>query len=186
MTGFQSTTTESLGLLVPASVSPMVPAVSSHARRQRHIEAPKIWNFPVIVRRFSGVPGDLGWSEIVAGDVRNQFQVVARHKSGGINGNENRSKPRFSELNRWRSGQFPATTTAGIRRSASKLQMGTKHGRWGGRNRKNSSGQSCGFGSRIRVNGSKFLSLSLSLGFSLSNAISVPVITFCSFFFSLI
>uniref|UniRef100_A0A1S8ACY8 Uncharacterized protein n=1 Tax=Citrus limon TaxID=2708 RepID=A0A1S8ACY8_CITLI len=129
VTGLQSTTTGSLGLLVPASVSPTVVAVSRHARCWRRIEAPKIRKFPVIVRRFSGVPGDRGWSEIVAGDVRNQLQVVVRHKSDGINGDENRSWPPLSSSNRRGSGQFPATRTTGIRRSASKLQIGTKYGR---------------------------------------------------------
>ena len=56
----------------------------------------------MVVRRVLGVPGGSGWSGKVAGDVRNQFQVVARHKSGGINGDEIGSKPRLSELDRRR------------------------------------------------------------------------------------
>ena len=72
-------------------------AVTSHPRRQRRIEAPKIQNFPLIVRRFPGVLGGCGWSGNVAGDVRNQFQVVVRRKSGGINDGKNGSKPRVSD-----------------------------------------------------------------------------------------
>ena len=129
VTGLQSTMTGSLGLLVPTSVSAMVVAVSRHARYRRRIEALKIRKFPVIVRRFSGLPGDRGWSEIVAEDVKNQFQVVARHKPGGINGDGKGSWPRLSSSNRRCSGRFSATRTTGIQRSASKLQIGTKHDR---------------------------------------------------------
>ena len=41
----------------------------------------------------------------------------------------NGSWPRLSSSNRRRSGRFTATKTVGIQRSASKLQIGTKHGR---------------------------------------------------------
>ena len=52
----------------------------------------------LIAQRFSGILGGCGWSRNVAGDVRNQFQVVVRKKSGGINGGKNGSKLRVFEL----------------------------------------------------------------------------------------
>ena len=175
--------TGSLGLLVPALVSSMVPAVSSHARRRRRIEAPKFRNFPVIVRRFPDVHDDLGWSELVAGDGGNQFQVVAFQKSGGINGGKNGSKPRLSELDRRRSGQFPETMTAEMRRSSSKLQIGTNVAQNGGRKWKLRSGHGRGSGSGSRVKNFTLLSHSGSFSKWSNPFSSFPVIPCCFFFF---
>ena len=184
VTGLQSTTTGSLGLLVPTSVSPTVVAVSRHARCRRRIEAPKIRKFLVVVRRFSGVLGDRGWSEIVAGDVRNQFQVVVRHKPGGINGDENGSWPRLSSFNRRRSGRFPATRTAGyVGRLPSFRSVPSTAGEVAG-NGRTSRVKLRVTRSRIRVKRVKILSLLYSLSLKIEN--SFPVITFCSFFLSLI
>ena len=167
VTGLQSTTTGSLGLLVLTSVSPTVVVVSRHERYRRRIEAPKICKFPVVVRRFSGVLGDRGWSEIVAGDVRNQFQVVVRHKPGEINGDENGLGCDFQapiagvQVSFWRRGQrgyggrlpsfrsVPSTADEVARNGRTRRVMSRVTG------------------SRIRVKRVKILSLSLSCILSL-------------------
>ena len=134
--------------------------VTSHARCRRRIKAPKSASFPVIVRRFPDVLNDRGWSEIVAGDVRNQFQVVARHNSGGNNGDEIGSKPRLSSSNRRRSSPFPTTRMAWIRSSSLKLRIGTKFARNGGRKWENQPVKVAGPG---RVAGQTRVKLSSSL-----------------------
>ena len=86
VTGLQSATTESLGLIVQTSVSPMVPAVTSHVRRWRWIVLPKSRAFQVADRRQSGRFRWQGWSENDAGDVRSRTQLEVCPNSGEIDG----------------------------------------------------------------------------------------------------
>ena len=86
MTGFQSTTTGSLGLIVQTSVSPTVSTVTSHVRRWRRIVLPKPRAFQVADHRQSGRFRWQGWSENDFGDVRSRTQLEVCPKSGEING----------------------------------------------------------------------------------------------------
>ena len=81
----------------------------------------------------------------------------------------------FSSFNRRRSSHFPATRTAGLWWLASKLQIGTKLGRWGGRNHEIRAGQCRGSG-RVGFAGQKRVnSLSLSLAPPLSPFLKIQL-----------
>ena len=95
MTGIQSTTTESSGLIVQTSVSPTVPSLTTHARQRWRIEAPKSVHFPVVVSGQDGVCDGRGRSESDERELRNKIQAVEWLKSGEIDGDKNGLSSRF-------------------------------------------------------------------------------------------
>ncbi|GAY53723.1 hypothetical protein CUMW_151240 [Citrus unshiu] len=91
-------------------------------------------------------PGAYGWSEMEEGVMGNKIQLVVSPKTGENLGGIKRNSRGFSSFGRRCSGCFSAARMVGKRRPASKLQIGTKLDRNGGRKWKLRSGHVCGSG----------------------------------------